>query len=340
MNAPTVRPDVLPPQSITLDDEEQRAGQLSTEHRELAALILSCRGYVVLKNALPLSYVDSLRADMEDIYADCTTTLGAEETGTSPEAIQKVRYSARRGAAFWYRKARWRIFPRLTGPMADPKLVANPFAMPVLESLLGKGFFCKYVSSDTCVKGSILQSPHSDIDTNDVIVDNRWSPRGYIVNVPIMECGLHNGPMEVWPGGSHMWTFDLMKRFGLAPDVQDGRNPPVEKVAEYFPSIKLSIGPGEVLIRDLTMWHRGTPNPTDVPRTMLTIAYFKQGYAYGYGDLAYNIDRPLYDAMPEASRWPFAHHFALPTRLKRRGKQLRSAAKKAAVNFVKSRLSK
>ena len=317
------RPDLLPEQRIHLGEDERLGGVLSDANRELAAAILSTRGYVIFSNALSPDFVATLRGEMTAIYDDCRSTMDPGETGTGYHSIQKVRFSERKRAAFWYRKSRWRIFPRLAAPMNDPRLLANPFVMPVLEEMLGKDFYCKYVSSDTCINGAILQSPHSDMDNNDIMVGNRWQARGYIVNVPVMECGLHNGPIEVWPGGSHMWTTDLMNRFGLEPNIQDGRNPPVEALAAYLPSIKLAISPGEIMIRDLAMWHRGTPNPTDVPRTMLTMAFFRSDYHYGYGDLEYSLDESLFAALDPRAKPLFAYHYTLPNRLRRSRQRLR-----------------
>jgi ectoine hydroxylase-related dioxygenase (phytanoyl-CoA dioxygenase family) len=330
------RGDVFPEQTIALSKEEQASGVLSEENRRLAGLILSCRGYVIFKDALPRDFIDMVAKEVATIYQDCRTTANSE-TDTDAEAYHSVRESAVKRAAFWYRKSRWRIFPKLVPPMGDPLLLANPFVTPVLEDLLGEDFYCKYVSSDTCVKGAILQSPHSDIDGNEVMVDNRWRPRGYIVNVPVMECGLHNGPIEVWPGGSHMWTSDLMKKYGLSPDVQDGRNPPVERVAEYFASVKLSLSPGEIMIRDLAMWHRGTPNPTDHPRTMLTTAYFRRSHKYLYGDPSFNLDREMYRNLHPRIQRMFDYHFSLSNSLRRQQKRLRQAVRAKATEWIKGR---
>ncbi|MBF5043668.1 phytanoyl-CoA dioxygenase family protein [Aggregicoccus sp. 17bor-14] len=306
-----VRPDTLPLQTLQLTPREQAEGVMSAEHRELAAAILAFRGYVILKDALRPEFVERLRAEVAEIYADCRSTLDAVETDGSPDAVRHTYVSGRKGATFWFRKSRWRIFPRLTGIMGSPELLANAFVMPVLEQLLGPGFYCKYVSSDTCVKGAMLQSPHSDIDQDRVIHQGQWRPRGFIVNVPIAECGLHNGPTEVWPGGSHMWSSGLFERFGLAPYVQDGRNPPVERLAEYFPSVKVTLQPGEILVRDLSMWHRGTPSGSEQPRTLLTTAYFRAGYEYFYGDASYNLDPQLYRELDPRVRGLFQHHFSL-----------------------------
>ncbi len=42
------------------------------------------------------------------------------------------------------------------------------------------------------------------------------------------------------------------------------------------------------------MWHRGTPNPTDEPRTMLTGGYFRKDFYFEYGDPFHNLDENLY----------------------------------------------
>jgi ectoine hydroxylase-related dioxygenase (phytanoyl-CoA dioxygenase family) len=315
--APDARPDVLPPQAITLSASERAAGRFDPENGELATAILACRGYVILRDALEPDFAGALAREMLDIYEDCRNTQTVE-TGTSPDAPFKTQLSSRRNATFWYRKSRWRIFPRLEGAMGDARLLANPFVVPILDRLLGDSFQCRYVSSDTCLAGAILQAPHSDISGDEVYVNGAWKPRGFVVNVPVMECGLHNGPLEVWPGGSHMWDSNFLKPFGLVPNVQDGRNPAVERLAAYFPSLKVVLQPGEILIRDLAMWHRGTPNPTDQPRTMLTIGMFRADHEYGYGSPSYNLDETLYERLDPRIRRMFAYHFTALERARRK----------------------
>lgn len=312
-----LRPDVLPPQAICLSTAERVSGRLAPDNLLLATAILACRGYVILRDALEQDFAADLGRQMQDLYQDCQDTL-AVETDSSPEAGFKTQVSSRRRAVFWFRKARWRIFPRLEGAMGDARLLANPFVVPVLERLLGESFACRYVSSDTCLDGAILQSPHSDIDGDEVFVRGVWKPRGYVVNVPVMECGLHNGPLEVWPGGSHLWDSAFLGRFGLVPNVQDGRNPPVERLAEYFPSVKVVLKPGEILIRDLAMWHRGTPNPTNHPRTMLTVGMFRADHEYGYGSPSFNLDDTLYEQLDPRIQRMFAYHFTPLARLRRK----------------------
>ena len=126
----------------------------------------------------------------------------------------------------------------------------------------------------------------------------------------------------------------MLNPFGLSPNVQNGRNPPVERVAEYFPSLKVVLLPGEILIRDLAMWHRGTPNPSDKARTMLTIGFFREDKAYGYGDPSFNLDETLFRSLHPRIQRMFTYHFSPLAKLGR----ARNKLKKVAKGWLKSRL--
>ena len=260
--------------NIIISDEERRNGSLSSENIQLGVMLLHARGYVVLKGALPEALVSELRSNFKPIYEE-----NAQRLQTRRDYTEFIGEGEERNSVFWERKSRFRIFPKLKGPFASAYVVRNPFAEPIIAETLGKKYYCKFVSSDTCVKGAIKQAPHRDLDFYDE--DN---VRGSWVNIPIMHCGLHNGPTEVWPGGSHLWRSEKFFKFNLHPFIQDDVNPLVENFANHIPSKKIELKPGELLIRDPGMWHRGTPNPTDEPRTMLTIGYFRKDYYYKYGD--------------------------------------------------------
>lgn len=303
--------------NIILSDDERATGLLSPENRKLGALLLHGRGYVILHGAVPVELVDRLWQSFGDLYADCQASMDGN--------VGWPWISRSTGTVFWEKLSRVRIFPKLVPPFSSSQVLANPFAVPILQEVLGEGFYCKSVSSDTCVKGAILQSPHRDIEFYD-----GDDPFGYIVNVPLMHCGLHNGPLEVWPGGSQHWKGDLFVRYRTEPNVQDGRNPAIEELSEYVPSKKIDLKPGDLLIRDPGMWHRGTPNPTDEPRTMLTISYFRRDYYYSYGDPAYNIDETMFEAMDPSAKALFAYCFTRTSPLywKRQGHQAVEALEK------------
>lgn len=264
---------------IRVTDEERAAGRLSEESFRTAALLLRTGGYVVLSEALPRELVEKVRETFDDVLRDCVE---------SREGEAWYQVSDRHQAVFWERGARWRIFPKLRPPLSDPALLANPLAMSLLSELLGDDFRCKFVSSDTCLKGSALQAPHRELGTA-----GAPEPRAYIVNIPLGRCTRRNGPLEVWPGGSHLWSAEALERHGVSDEVQDGSNPRLEEMARVMPSQRLLLEPGSILIRDPGMLHRGTPNRTRRPRTMLTACFLRGDYDYDYGTAEYNLDAQL-----------------------------------------------
>jgi ectoine hydroxylase-related dioxygenase (phytanoyl-CoA dioxygenase family) len=206
---------------------------------------------------------------------------------------------------FWVRNCRWRIFPKLRGVFASPWVIANPFAMQVLRFALGREIYCKFISSDTCVRGAVIQSPHRELGAGE-----SWCPRAYVVNLPLGFCGLKNGPLEIWHGGSHLWRNEVLRSLSFDDGVQDGRNPDAEWLAERLPSRRVILSPGDLLIRDPGLLHRGTENHTDTPRSMLTACYFRTGETHSYGEASYNLDHDLWQALEPEARELFNHAFA------------------------------
>jgi ectoine hydroxylase-related dioxygenase (phytanoyl-CoA dioxygenase family) len=293
---------------IRVTDEERAAARLSSESFRAAALLLHTAGCVILRDALPRDLVAQARDAFAEILHDCID---------SREGEAWYQVSRRRQAVFWERGARWRIFPKLRPPLNDARLLANPLVTSLLAQLLGNDFRCKFVSSDTCVKGSALQAPHRELGAGGAL-----DPVAYLVNVPITRCSQRNGPLEVWPTGSHLWSPELLERHGLSDEVQDGGNPALETLARRIPSQLLLLEPGSLLIRNPGMLHRGTRNRTRKPRSMLTICYLRRGYEYDYGRAEYNLDSALFSALDPSVQRLFpemeAAHQPLPVSMKRR----------------------
>jgi ectoine hydroxylase-related dioxygenase (phytanoyl-CoA dioxygenase family) len=274
---------------ITVTAEEIRRGELSDRNHRLAALLLHTRGYAVLRGAIPADVVAAADEAFGGVFDDCVASRHGD---TLEMAGITCRVAGRTGAVFWERNHRWRVFPRLRAPLDSPWVLANPFAMQLLRFMLGEEYHCKFVSSDTCLAGAEIQSPHREMDPG-----LSWEPRGYIVNVPLHRCDLDNGPLEVWPCGSHLWRDDVLKSLGYDDTVQDGRNPDFEALAAMFPSRRILLEPGDVVIRDPALMHRGTVNHTDRPRTMLTVCYFRNSLSHNYGHLDLNLDHDLQIAL-------------------------------------------
>ena len=283
---------------IAVSSAERHAGELSPANLLLATILLHTKGCVVLRGAIPPPVVADADDAFADVFADC---LASRDSETLHMAGITCRVARRTGAVFWERNDRWRVFPRLRTPFDTRWLLANPLAMPLLGRLLGDGYRCKFVSSDTCLAGAEIQSPHREMDPG-----LSWEPRGYIVNIPLHRCDLDNGPLEVWPCGSHLWRDDVLRGLGFDDTVQDGRNPDFERLAAMFPSRRVVLDPGDVLIRDPALMHRGTVNRTARPRTMLAICYFRAGLTHNYGRLDLSLDRELFERLPADIRYLYA----------------------------------
>jgi len=294
MSAPTDPLD----SNIVISGRERRTGRLSTENTRLGAMLLHTRGYVILTAAIPDSLLAQLQSSFQRLYEQSIQHYRAGRHRTPPGDEPAA------DGVFWERGSRFRIFPKLTGPFADTYVLRNPFAHSIIAETLGVDYYCKSLSSDTCVKESTRQGPHRDIgfyDGGDIA--------GCVVNIAITDCGLRNGPIEVWPGGSHLWRAELFERFDLSLFVQDDPNPAVEALGGYIPSKLIALRPGDLMIRDPGMLHRGTPNTTDEPRTMLTAGYFRNDYYYPYGDTRYNLDETLYQQLDSTLQALFAPFF-------------------------------
>jgi hypothetical protein len=283
---------------IAVAPDERATGALSAESFRVAALLLHTRGYVVLKGAVPGDVAGAAAEAFARVYRDC---VASKDGGGWYQVARDTQ------AVFWERNRRWRIFPKLHPPFDSPWLVANPFATQLLRFFLRDGYYCKFVSSDTCLNGAELQSPHREMDAG-----RAWEPRGLIANVPLCVCGLDNGPLEVWPAGTHLWRADLLDELKLGLDVQDGRNPDAEWFATLFPARRVTLEPGDLLLRDPALLHRGTVNHTDAPRSVLTICYFRRGLTFDYGRAEYNLDRATWEWLAPDVRALFAHAFEAP----------------------------
>lgn len=283
---------------IAITPAELEARALTPDQLRRAALLLHTRGYVILKGGMPLTVAEAARDHFAAVFQDCVASKQGDGWYQVARETQAV---------FWERNFRWRIFPKLRPPFSDAWLIANPLAVQVVKHHLGEEIYCKFISSDTCLKGAEIQSPHRELGSGD-----QWAPRAYVVNVPLVPCGLENGPLEVWYTGSHLWRNEVLRELSHEDDVQDGRNPAAEELAELFPSRKVVLELGDVLIRDPGLLHRGTVNRTDEPRSMLTVCLMRKGETHSYGEAAYSLDRDLWEGLEPEPKALFAHAFEEP----------------------------
>lgn len=116
---------------------------------------------------------------------------------------------------------------------------------------------CFIAGADIPTLGSTIQSAHQDMDKFGVSLQ--------ISLVDIDEC---NAPLEVWPG-SHR-VFDGEKFLPFSTSSFWHTDEQLRKIVNSTVPVKIKLRPGELLIRDHRLVHRGTKNFTPDPRFMLS----------------------------------------------------------------------
>ncbi len=214
-------------------------------------------GYVAIENALPLGFVEEVRAGfmramdekVERFHiAPVKPTDGRDKGNTNV----KIDFRPEGGN---HDLNRWNMHVPTDALFLNDSLIANPVALPVIKALLGPDPVAFLIASDTPYPGSGFQNIHQDF------------PRfGLTVNVPLVDFTEENAPLEVWPG-SHVrgGVFHTGKVNLSAAEIRE--------LAARIPGQRLLVKAGSMLIRDQRMVHRGTANTGSSPRPCLSIWY-------------------------------------------------------------------
>jgi len=219
---------------MTLTDDERQTRTFAPERLTLAAQNVAVNGYVAFERVLTPEMV-------ADLHAQFRRVLDAYVARTDPN----------RGAN------RFQMHLPFMAPFNDEAIIANPLALPVLDRLLGPDYVCHYFASDTPLPGSDYQAVHSDIGLLFPEAPLSLPAYSVVVNIPLVDFTPENGPLEIWPGGTHLMPGGT-KIGDLAPTMH---------------SETLLLPAGSLLIRDMRMWHRGTPNRADHARPNLALIY-------------------------------------------------------------------
>jgi hypothetical protein len=248
---------------MELTQEEMTTGQLSSTNLDLAVESVRNNGYVLFERFLPPELV----ADMRESF---TQLLESHIRETDPN----------RGAN------RYQMHLPFAPPFSDERVVANPLILPIIGALVGEDCICHYLASDTALPGSEYQAVHPDIYQLFPEQRSVLPPYSIVVNVPLVDAREDNGPLEVWPGGTHHYVADPAQ---------------VPALAASMHSQRVLMPAGSVLIRDSRMWHRGTPNRSSAPRPNFTLIYSRFWLKLRYRSIP--ISHEAYDVLsPRAQR--------------------------------------
>ncbi|KAK4943108.1 hypothetical protein LTR10_017307 [Elasticomyces elasticus] len=243
-----------PPPEVTLvrlTSEELAAKKIGSHNLQKAVEGLHRDGLIVLENAVSVEILDKLNARMvpeaKTLFAKEAThrNFGPKTGNIQQEPVAEKDY----------------IFQ---------DILANPFAVQVVECMFGPRPALRFYSANTAMKATSRQPVHIDIN-----FDFPQIPWGYAVNINLVSTTPENGATEIWLGSHKDTTKDVLDTQYKHKQVREEL---LEERRQISPPIQPSLPKGSLIIRDFRTWHAGMPNHTDEPRIMLSTVLFPHWY--------------------------------------------------------------
>jgi hypothetical protein len=140
----------------------------------------------------------------------------------------------------------------LEPPFDDPRLFANPFLLPLLNSVLGEGFVLGAFGVVCSLPSALKQHRHRDGGILFPLsgIDRLLPTTAVTVVIPLLEMNKVNGTTELWLG-SHRDQNRVSDEYSVEPVVHEG----------------------SCVIWDFRLLHGGTANRGTVPRPILYLVY-------------------------------------------------------------------
>ncbi len=228
--------------------------RLTDEQVTIAVEAMKADGYVVLRDAIPVEIINVLR---ERAFADI-------------EALK-----ARKDRPFNWNAGNLQQDPAPFPPYLFREVLANDYAIQVTSSILGKGMVNAFYSGNTALPSDQRQPVHADMGHLWPNQEQVHPPYAIVVNVPLVDVSEVNGSTEIWPGTHCDPTIVLQDGEIEVPESQ------LEKWRAIAPPIQPAMTAGSILIRDMRLWHAGTPNRTSVPRPMIAMIHYAAWWPTG-----------------------------------------------------------
>jgi hypothetical protein len=240
---------------MQLSATELASNTLNPETLNLSVQHFKSNGYVLFENVLPPDLIAAMHAEFMQVF-------NAHIASTEQN----------RGSN------RYQMHLPFAEPFIDPRVIENPFVLAIVEAIVGNDCVCTYFASDTPLYGSEYQAVHAD--THPLFPETGLAVPTYNIgfNIPLVDFHTDNGPIEIWPG-TH-----------LTPPGTD-----MATLAPLMQSEEVLMPAGSLLIRDLRLWHRGTPNRSDNARPNMAMIYAQRWLKTHYPSVS--IPQATYDGL-------------------------------------------
>jgi ectoine hydroxylase-related dioxygenase (phytanoyl-CoA dioxygenase family) len=238
--------------SIPVTDAERAENKLTPEHRAQAIQAVHDAGAVVLENVVSQNSIHVLR---EKMFADLQA------------------FMARPDAPYNFNTGNVQQDPPPFPPYLFQDVLLNDLVIDVTEGVLGKGLTNSFYSGNTAVKSEQRQPVHADTGQLWSGMEHASPAYCLVVNVPVVDMSATNGSTEIWLGTHKDTTVSIHDDIKVTSAA-------LEKWRAVTGPIQPSVKAGDVIIRDIRLWHAGMPNTTDTPRPMIAMIHSAGWYGY------------------------------------------------------------
>jgi ectoine hydroxylase-related dioxygenase (phytanoyl-CoA dioxygenase family) len=247
---------------IPISDEDRARGGFSDMHLAGAVARFKSLGFVVVRGALATEYVGNVRREYMEALETKVARLqirAVESADPTHEQNENVHWDFRPMGGN-HDLNRWNMHLPSRWPFLDDRLLANPFALGIIRSLMGPDCVLATIGSDTPFPRAGFQTIHQD----------DYGLR-VTMNVALVDFRADNAPIEVWPGTHQADPLAPNRRFTEARvELSEDR---IRSLKDVVRRRRVLLRAGDLLIRDQRMLHRGTANLSSEPRPMLSLLY-------------------------------------------------------------------
>ena len=219
-----------------------RIQRVTPDETDRAARAIAEDGCVILAGVLPIAPLARLRRRMDrdtgDLLRFCATI------GGNPREVGHLQQGP--------------------PPFADyvfADIAMNRQVNAVAAALFGGRPRLTFYNGNTNCSGSVRQHLHMDGRHTTAPGEPVAPTTAVVVNIPPGGMADGNGAIELWPG-SHRVAVHSRQGVPLATEAARRAECPPENPRT---------APGDVLIRDVRLWHRGVPNRSARPRHMIAL---------------------------------------------------------------------
>ena len=188
--------------------------------------------------------------------ADAAQATAATMLGELPDLL------AHEAELTVYARGHLRQYPPVAAGSGAPRLFAPPAAVGLYRAILGADCYVANYMGHTVLPGSDPQPVHADWGPlwNELRVFH--PPFLLAYNVALVETDLRNGGIELWPGTHRI--LDGFDKGALTVSATARRH---RSGSSQVGTVEMA--PGDILVRDVRTWHRGTHNPSAAPRPIV-----------------------------------------------------------------------